>query len=1060
MRFWMLARTRGGRNGKTRWFPYSARVRSNRTVIKSGALVLWLILLTLVAGPAEALDPERTLSQYHHRRWTAEDGVPSLIFDLAQGRDGYIWIGSAAGLYRFDGVSFEHIALDAADGNSVRVTTLLAARDGSIWVGFRNGRIAVYRDGILRLDRSAPDPGGHVTRFVQTRDGAIWATFQTPRGSLQRYADGRWAEIGPNWGLPNEPAGGMVAGRDGSLWLLCAHHVYRLLSGTRRFDPMRPHLAGSSISEDKAGRIWRSGPDGSRIIWPAPSEAADAIFPTPPFTGWPFIPRFDRDGNLWGLTGPGIFRVRAPGQVLGLPPAARGARVERSYRARTELTSESVLAFLEDREGNIWLGTALGLDQLSAANVVAEPLLSGNMSYGGGFGLFSASDGTVYVGMADRVHRVPPGGRPERILSVRAPADHICEAADHSVWIFAGEDYFRLAQGRIARFPRPPGIDASDWRRGCALDRAGILWLNTTSAGLYSLRPGGAWTHHPPESSDRWLKYLIEGREGPPIAWVNSGALVELNEKGEAGPPLLRHRSSDVEFLYQGARDLFIGGAFGLGRLREGRLETISIQRFNWLNGSSGMFQTREGRTWMLSAVGIVGVATADLERAFVDPAMTLQALILGPEDGVPNIPSLSQRAIVQGGDGRLWFATNGNVVSINPAQLNRDNLPPPVRIRSLTANGVRYRDPGQLTLAKGTSNLAIQYTALSMKAPQRVRFRYRLEGADKEWVDAGNRRDASYNNLGAGTYRFRVLAANNDGVWNDEGATLEIVIPPTFQQSIWFLLLCLFGAGLLAWLLYRFRVGQVKARVRRLFEERLAERERIARELHDTLLQSFQGVTLLFQAVGDRFPPGNAVRASIEEGLDHADAALAEGRDRVQELRSATDHRDFAQALRDAVGGIITSATPRLAVIVKGTPRPLVDLVRDELLRSTQEAVRNAWRHADAQMIEIVLDYGAWRFALVVRDDGRGIPASILDRGGPVGRYGLLGMRERAERIGGRFAITRPASGGTEIAMSVSARSAYRDLRTGITDWVQPRRIWSALRERFGVGGTATGKP
>ncbi|WP_066801327.1 ligand-binding sensor domain-containing protein [Sphingomonas soli] len=373
--------------------------------------VFQLVAFLLAASPAEALDPERTLSQFHHRRWTAEEGAPPIINNLVQGPDGYIWIASSAGLHRFDGVTFEAVALDRQRSNSASITALMAAQDGSIWVGYRSGEVAVYRGGILRVARRPPNATAVVSRLVQTPDGAIWVTYQTPRGSLQRYADGRWTAIGPDWGLPREEAASMVVAKDGSLWLLAAFHVYRLPPGASRFERYIPHVPGSAIMADGEGRIWRSGPEGSQIIWPKPAGAATAVFPTPPFTGWPFLPRFDRDGNLWGLTGPGIFRVRAPAQAMSLSPAARAAGVEPAYKGRTPLTPESVLAFLEDREGNIWLGTTLGLDQFSAADVVVEPVLTGNMSFGGGFSLLSASDGTVYAGMADQVVRVPPNGK-------------------------------------------------------------------------------------------------------------------------------------------------------------------------------------------------------------------------------------------------------------------------------------------------------------------------------------------------------------------------------------------------------------------------------------------------------------------------------------------------------------------------------------------------------------------------------------------------------------------------------------------------------------------------
>ncbi len=378
---------------------------------------------------------------------------------------------------------------------------------------------------------------------------------------------------------------------------------------------------------------------------------------------------------------------------------------------------------------------------------------------------------------------------------------------------------------------------------------------------------------------------------------------------------------------------------------------------------------------------------------------------------------------MVRGGDGRLWFSTLGGVVWIDPARLHRNRVPPPVAIRALVAGGLRHRDPAQVTLPKGTSRIAIQYTGLSLTLPQRMRFRYRLEGVDDGWVDAGAQREAAYTSLGPGTYRFRVIAANNDGVWNRDGAPLEFTIPPTFLQSSGFKLLCVLAAGLLLWLLHLLRVRQLKARLQGRFEIRIAERERIARELHDTLLQGFQGLMLFFQSVATRIPADSDLREPIEKALDRADKVLVEGRDRVHELRSDAASHDLAQALRDAVAEIIPGDAPRFQLVVEGPQRPLHGLVGEEMLRIAQEAVRNAVQHAQATSIEAILIYGRRDLRLVIRDDGVGIADETLRKGWRDGHYGLVGMRERADQIGGRLVMARRAGGGTEVILSVPGR-------------------------------------
>ncbi len=416
--------------------------------------------------------------------------------------------------------------------------------------------------------------------------------------------------------------------------------------------------------------------------------------------------------------------------------------------------------------------------------------------------------------------------------------------------------------------------------------------------------------------------------------------------------------------------------------------------------------------------------------------------------DGLPDyVSSQTWDALVRGGDGRIWASTLAGTVWIDPARISFNRNPPPVAIGSLVAEGRRYRDPMSLRLPAGTSDLVISYAALSLAIPERVQMRYRLEGHDAGWVDPGRRRQAFYTNLAPGNYRFRVIAANEDGVWNRQGASLDFTIPPTFLQSIWFKLLCALALGGLGWAAYKLHVQRLKTRLQTNFDVRIAERERIARELHDTLLQSFQGVVLFFQSLADRIPPDSALRTPIEKGLDHADAALAEGRDRVRELRSEAGQNDLAQALRDAVAEMVTGETPRFRLIVEGTPRPLYPLVSEEVLRIAQEAVRNAIQHAGASTIEVALTYAGKDLRLIVQDDGVGIPESVLASGSRDGHYGIVGMRERAEQIGGRFSLASRTGAGTEMLLTVPARIAYRNGGIRWRDRLHPDRWRPGIR-------------
>jgi signal transduction histidine kinase len=369
---------------------------------------------------------------------------------------------------------------------------------------------------------------------------------------------------------------------------------------------------------------------------------------------------------------------------------------------------------------------------------------------------------------------------------------------------------------------------------------------------------------------------------------------------------------------------------------------------------------------------------------------------------------------------------TNG-LASIVSTRIHRNTLPPPVTIWSVTAGGRRY--PGSsaaLRLPVHTSNLQIEYTAGSLTIPERVHFRYKLEGSDNEWQDAGGRREAFYTNLAPGEYSFHVTASNNDGVWNPVGASLNFTISPAFYQTTWFRVLCGFVCLILMWRLYDFRVAQIRAKVRGRLELRLAERERIARDLHDTLLQGVEGLVLRFQAVANRIARREPVGELLRRALERADQVLEEGRDRVTSLREgAGDVSELAQALAAAGEQLALMYPVEFRSLVEGAARDLHPIAREELLFIGREALANAFRHAGASLIEVEVSYGDRTLNLRVRDDGRGIDAEVLRNGRP-GHWGLSGMRERARNIRADLEVWSRPGTGTEIDLSLQAELAY----------------------------------
>jgi signal transduction histidine kinase len=432
-------------------------------------------------------------------------------------------------------------------------------------------------------------------------------------------------------------------------------------------------------------------------------------------------------------------------------------------------------------------------------------------------------------------------------------------------------------------------------------------------------------------------------------------------------------------------------------------------------------------------------------------------------QDGLPGYAQQGEDAsAVAAADGRLWFATNHGIAWIDPDHLIKNRIPPNVVIRSVLADQRIYQSAGPMELSEGTRSVRIDYTALSLGEPERVRFRYKLEGADDTWRNAGNERSVRYANLRPGHYTFRVIASNSDGVWNEVGATVAFALRPAFYQTFWFLVLESVACLGILWLVLFVRLRQIThrehKRLEQRMEDRLNERTRIARELHDSLLQGFQGLMFRLQAVRELLPGrAGAAAESLDAALQMGDQAIGEGRNAVQDLRSSTfEEGDLATALgglgAELAVGMEPQATPAYRVMVEGKPRELNPNVRDEIYRIAREAVRNAYQHANARRIETEVTFGDTDLSVRVRDDGIGVDATILARGQRAGHWGLPGMRERSESIGGRLKVFSERNAGTEVELCTSAAIAYAEPPISTFSWIR-RLFYSSARSRTNAG-------
>jgi signal transduction histidine kinase len=442
---------------------------------------------------------------------------------------------------------------------------------------------------------------------------------------------------------------------------------------------------------------------------------------------------------------------------------------------------------------------------------------------------------------------------------------------------------------------------------------------------------------------------------------------------------------------------------------------------------------------WLYTPCGLLRVGGTDMEAWIADPKRTIHVTTFDADDGVRLVPILkgARPAVTNPADGKIWFVNGDTVSFFNPSRASLNTLPPPVHIEQITANGKAYDLTNGLRLPAGVRDVLFDFTALSLMVPGKVRFRVMLEGQDKGWRELVNHRQVHYTNLAPRAYRFRVLACNNSEVWNEQGDALDFSVAPAYYQTNWFRALCAAAFLAVLWGAYQLRLRQLQHQFDITLEARVGERTRIARDLHDTLLQSFHGLLLRFQTVSQLLPDRPMVaKEKLDSAIEQASVAITEGRDAVQGLRDSTiQANDLAPAISTLGEELATDTSnhrPAFRVAVEGEPRNLHPILRDETYKIAAEALRNAFRHSRARQIEVEIRYDNEQFRLRVRDDGSGIDPAVLSRQDSEGHYGLPGMRERATLIGAKLTVWSEVDAGTEVELRVPAGVAYATARKG----------------------------
>ena len=965
---------------------------------------------------------------YFATTWSPGNGAPTIVTSLAQTADGTLWIGTDSGLFQFDGIRFRRYGDAPPELLPARFTTALEApATGGLWIGFQLGGAAFIKDGkITTYSTRQGLPEASVRQIVVDPEGTVWMATTV---GLLRLADGHWTPVGASWGLPEGESWTLLGTRAGVIWTRVGDRIFFKRPGEHTFTRLETgdnydDVVEGGLVEGPDGTVWAAGPErGLRGV----THKTTSFVPWVKSDEYEFpLLTFGADGSFWFFTRNKQYRILNP-QVL----KARASPAELRYEEFEAKIFDNVYLSMRDREGNLWFGTAGGLVRITPSSF---HLLGNERS--SEFALSPSPDGSV-VWAENHLegHRVShyQDGRIDWQIPISTWMTAAHRDDEGTVWFGSREGLWRLT-GRSMQLTRYPEAFSGMETQAVLRDNAGDLWSSIRRRGVFRFSKG-QWQRNGglaglPQDTAITMAKDAAGRIW--LAYTGARvAMIDGNATRTFGPADGLPDSNMTAIGTRGGH-VWVGSESGLHGFDGKRFIALHVRNDGVLAALWGIVETSNGDLWTAGMAGVAHITAEQLARAKASGGrLDEDVQILGTAEGMPgSVQSMRPTpALVESGDGKLWLSFTGNLGYIDPNDLIRNPVPPPVQISSLLAAGREYLpQAASIVLPQGTTQLRIPYTAYSFAAPDRVRFKYRLEGFEQEWQDVGDRREATYTNIKPGNYRFQVIAANNAGVWNAKGATLGFVVLPAFYQTTWFYILCILaGVGLLA-LLYRLRMRQVTSAVRLRLEERIVERERIARELHDTLLQGLQGLILRFQAGTNRVSAQDPGRKVLENALERADQVLIEGRNRVKGLRaSAQMQGDLPAALAKVGEQLALDTEVKFSLAIEGTPRSVHPILKEEIFLIAREALTNAFRHSCASSVEAELAYSQAELRLRVRDNGRGIPDNVLAHGVP-GHWGIAGMRERAQRIRGQLEIWTRTGAGSEIQLRVGGSLAYRE--------------------------------
>jgi signal transduction histidine kinase len=986
------------------------------------------IAFLLLVNASFALDPSRQVSQYNRQHWGTESELTaSPLHAITQTPDGYLWIGTDKGLIRFDGFNFRSfpIAPNIADPNTP-VLGLTTDSDGNLVIQPQGLGMLRYKKGQFEtVETGLTASVSQVTSMFREKDGGV--VFADLLAGTLRLQNNKVQVLVPDALAGTAPVMALAEAPNGKIWL------GTLNSGLVSFYQGKIGKVGSPLQRAKINcllainddEVWL-GTDNGAFHWDG-TKFEHITLPVP-FNNVQVLSLMrDRDLNIWIGTAQGLLRIN-------------GKTVSRLDEG--EFPIGPINAIFEDREGNVWIGGTRGLERIRD---------SAFSTYSTAVGLPSDQSGPVYVDSENHTWFAPVegglyllnNGKVQPIRAAGLDKDIVYSIAgggNGAIWIGrqnGGITRLRFNNGTITdqTYTQANGL-AQNSVYSIYQARDGTAWVGTLSGGVSKFKGEQFVTYTTANGlGANTVASILESQDGTIWFATSNGLTALFNGQWKTYKRVDGMPSEDVNCLYQDSSGiLWIGTSAGLAFFQSGRVQAAQTLSASLHEEILGVQEDKNKWLWISTAHHVLRVQSQNLSNNFHEAEDVHE---YWQADGLLSMEGVKRNAsVVADPSGKIWFSLHRGLSVVDPAFIAKSSIPALINIESVLADGKTIDLSDQTRIPPSPQRVTINYAGLSLTVPEHVRYRYRLDGFDHQWSAPVALREAVYTNLGPGTYHFRVIASNSDGTWSGVEQNLTFEVRPAFWQTWWFRFVCFAAVCSLVLLIYQFRLREATHQLNVRFEERLAERTRIAQELHDTLLQGVLSASMQLNVANDQINEDAPFKPLVTRVLELMGRVVDDGRNAVRGLRVSRNEQALDEAFSRVPQELAAQGTANFRVVTEGPQRTLHPIIRDEVYRIGREALVNAFRHSQAKNIEVELEYATHELIMRVRDDGCGIDPHVLQTGRE-GHWGLSGMRERAGKIGAKLKVWSKNAEGTEVELRIPARIAFEMATTdGVSNW------------------------